>query len=183
MTGFPAVSDLSLGSDHRLQSSDMVNRTDTIPLGQFERISSCFPRHLCLPLMGLLQKENYEKNALKCFQTNLYLFLFFACNFVRSSDYGTTYTKLNLMPGTTIVVTSFYICPTNKKKVSSCMHFFPRLCCPLLIVRVGGLNEHLHSQIVRNWRNLVKNVSFETIIHLRSRAVRLSFTKNHLGSR
>ena len=35
----------------------------------------------------------------------------------RSTDYGTTYTKLNLMPGTTIVVTSFYICPTNKKKV------------------------------------------------------------------
>ncbi|XP_052002910.1 VPS10 domain-containing receptor SorCS2-like isoform X4 [Xyrauchen texanus] len=35
----------------------------------------------------------------------------------RSSDYGTTYSKLNLMPGTTIIVTSFYICPTNKKKV------------------------------------------------------------------
>ncbi|XP_057201166.1 VPS10 domain-containing receptor SorCS2 isoform X6 [Triplophysa rosa] len=35
----------------------------------------------------------------------------------RSSDYGTTYTKLNLMPGTTIIVTNFYICPTNKKKV------------------------------------------------------------------
>ncbi|KAM7377628.1 hypothetical protein PAMA_014098 [Pampus argenteus] len=33
-----------------------------------------------------------------------------------STDYGTTYTKLNLMPGTTIVVTSFFICPTNKKK-------------------------------------------------------------------
>ncbi|KAF3697538.1 VPS10 domain-containing receptor SorCS2 Precursor [Channa argus] len=37
-----------------------------------------------------------------------------------STDYGTTYTKLNLMPGTTIVVTSFYICPTNKKKYSTC---------------------------------------------------------------
>ncbi|XP_065145481.1 VPS10 domain-containing receptor SorCS2 isoform X5 [Paramisgurnus dabryanus] len=35
----------------------------------------------------------------------------------RSNDYGTTYTKLNLMPGTTIIVTNFYICPTNKKKV------------------------------------------------------------------
>ncbi|MGH0160795.1 UNVERIFIED_CONTAM: hypothetical protein FKN15_060038 [Acipenser sinensis] len=33
-----------------------------------------------------------------------------------STDYGTTYTKLNLLPGTTIVVTNFYICPTNKKK-------------------------------------------------------------------
>ncbi|RVE60214.1 hypothetical protein OJAV_G00178700 [Oryzias javanicus] len=38
------------------------------------------------------------------------------CRPLRSSDYGTTYTKLNLMPGTTIVVTSFYICPSNKKK-------------------------------------------------------------------
>ncbi|RXM36288.1 VPS10 domain-containing receptor SorCS2 [Acipenser ruthenus] len=35
----------------------------------------------------------------------------------RSTDYGTTYTKLNLLPGTTIVVTNFYICPTNKKKI------------------------------------------------------------------
>uniref|UniRef100_A0A6Q2YGF3 VPS10 domain-containing receptor SorCS2 n=1 Tax=Esox lucius TaxID=8010 RepID=A0A6Q2YGF3_ESOLU len=35
----------------------------------------------------------------------------------RSSDYGTTYVKLNLMPGTTIVVSNFYICPTNKKKM------------------------------------------------------------------
>lgn len=42
----------------------------------------------------------------------------FAFPTFRSTDYGTTYTKLNLMPGTTIVVTSFYICPTNKKKVS-----------------------------------------------------------------
>ncbi|TKS92596.1 VPS10 domain-containing receptor [Collichthys lucidus] len=39
-----------------------------------------------------------------------------------STDYGTTYTKLNLMPGTTIVVTSFYICPTNKKKQFSKQH-------------------------------------------------------------
>uniref|UniRef100_A0AAR2LUC1 VPS10 domain-containing receptor SorCS2 n=1 Tax=Pygocentrus nattereri TaxID=42514 RepID=A0AAR2LUC1_PYGNA len=35
----------------------------------------------------------------------------------RSGDYGTTYTKLNLMPGTTIIVTNFYICPSNKRKV------------------------------------------------------------------
>uniref|UniRef100_A0A8C4YWA9 Sortilin related VPS10 domain containing receptor 2 n=1 Tax=Gadus morhua TaxID=8049 RepID=A0A8C4YWA9_GADMO len=43
----------------------------------------------------------------------------FACKslWAKATDYGTTYTKLNLMPGTTIVVTSFYICPTNKKKV------------------------------------------------------------------
>lgn len=37
--------------------------------------------------------------------------------FSRSTDYGTTYTKLNLSPGTNIVLTSFYISPTNKKKV------------------------------------------------------------------
>ena len=43
------------------------------------------------------------------------------CLHFRSTDYGTTYTKLNLMPGTTIVVTSFYICPTNKKKVGGCV--------------------------------------------------------------
>uniref|UniRef100_A0A8C2L2L2 VPS10 domain-containing receptor SorCS2 n=1 Tax=Cyprinus carpio TaxID=7962 RepID=A0A8C2L2L2_CYPCA len=45
-------------------------------------------------------------------------FLSLSCSFppCRSSDYGSTYTKLNLMPGTTIIVTNFYICPTNKKK-------------------------------------------------------------------
>ncbi|XP_041443704.1 VPS10 domain-containing receptor SorCS2 isoform X2 [Xenopus laevis] len=35
----------------------------------------------------------------------------------RSSDYGTTYTKLNLQPGITTVIDNFYICPTNKKKI------------------------------------------------------------------
>ncbi|XP_071982233.1 VPS10 domain-containing receptor SorCS2 isoform X2 [Engystomops pustulosus] len=35
----------------------------------------------------------------------------------RSSDYGTTYTKLNLQPGVTTVIDKFYICPTNKKKI------------------------------------------------------------------
>ncbi|XP_064420152.1 VPS10 domain-containing receptor SorCS2 isoform X3 [Latimeria chalumnae] len=35
----------------------------------------------------------------------------------RSSDYGTTYTKLNLQTGTGTVIENFYICPTNKKKV------------------------------------------------------------------
>lgn len=47
-----------------------------------------------------------------------FLFLFCSLPPCRSSDYGSTYTKLNLMPGTTIIVTNFYICPTNKKKVS-----------------------------------------------------------------
>uniref|UniRef100_A0A8C2BN23 VPS10 domain-containing receptor SorCS2 n=1 Tax=Cyprinus carpio TaxID=7962 RepID=A0A8C2BN23_CYPCA len=46
-----------------------------------------------------------------------FLFLFCSLPPCRSSDYGSTYTKLNLMPGTTIIVTNFYICPTNKKKV------------------------------------------------------------------
>lgn len=35
----------------------------------------------------------------------------------RSADYGSTYSKVNLAPGAAVVVTSFYICPTNKKKV------------------------------------------------------------------
>lgn len=47
-----------------------------------------------------------------------FLSLFCSLPPCRSSDYGSTYTKLNLMPGTTIIVTNFYICPTNKKKVS-----------------------------------------------------------------
>ncbi|GCC24739.1 hypothetical protein chiPu_0003141 [Chiloscyllium punctatum] len=34
----------------------------------------------------------------------------------RSSDYGTNYVKLNLQSGTNII-TNFYICPANKKKV------------------------------------------------------------------
>lgn len=53
------------------------------------------------------------------FLTNCHLY----CISIRSTDYGTTYTKLNLMPGTTIVVTSFYICPTNKKKVGGCIQY------------------------------------------------------------
>ncbi len=63
--------------------------------------------------MRPLQKNSHKK------------FLTCACfclSAFRSTDYGTTYTKLNLMPGTTIVVTSFYICPTNKKKVGRCIH-------------------------------------------------------------
>ncbi|TWW63745.1 hypothetical protein D4764_03G0007530 [Takifugu flavidus] len=43
--------------------------------------------------------------------------IFTQADTVGSADYGSTYTKVNLLPGTTIVVTSFYICPTNKKKV------------------------------------------------------------------
>ncbi|XP_025242319.1 VPS10 domain-containing receptor SorCS2 isoform X2 [Theropithecus gelada] len=35
----------------------------------------------------------------------------------RSSDFGTSYTKLTLQPGVTTVIDNFYICPTNKKKV------------------------------------------------------------------
>ncbi|XP_069782621.1 VPS10 domain-containing receptor SorCS2 isoform X2 [Narcine bancroftii] len=35
----------------------------------------------------------------------------------RSSDYGTTYVKLNLQSGTTNIITNFYICPANKKKI------------------------------------------------------------------
>ncbi|KAJ1213997.1 hypothetical protein NDU88_001625, partial [Pleurodeles waltl] len=35
----------------------------------------------------------------------------------RSSDYGTTYTKLNLQPGVNTVIGNFYTCPNNKKKI------------------------------------------------------------------
>uniref|UniRef100_A0A7N9AV92 VPS10 domain-containing receptor SorCS2 n=1 Tax=Mastacembelus armatus TaxID=205130 RepID=A0A7N9AV92_9TELE len=55
----------------------------------------------------LILTKYYHADSTKVLESSLW----------RSADYGTTYTKLNLMPGTTIVVTSFYICPTNKKKV------------------------------------------------------------------
>ncbi|XP_031197681.1 VPS10 domain-containing receptor SorCS2 isoform X1 [Mastomys coucha] len=35
----------------------------------------------------------------------------------RSSDFGTTYTKLTLQPGVTTVIDNFYICPANKRKI------------------------------------------------------------------
>uniref|UniRef100_A0A8C9PWM5 Sortilin related VPS10 domain containing receptor 2 n=1 Tax=Spermophilus dauricus TaxID=99837 RepID=A0A8C9PWM5_SPEDA len=35
----------------------------------------------------------------------------------RSSDFGTSYTKLTLQPGITTVIDNFYICPTNKRKI------------------------------------------------------------------
>ncbi|KAM6221802.1 VPS10 domain-containing receptor SorCS2 [Rhynchocyon petersi] len=35
----------------------------------------------------------------------------------RSSDFGTSYTKLTLQPGVPTVIDNFYICPTNKRKV------------------------------------------------------------------
>uniref|UniRef100_A0A665U206 VPS10 domain-containing receptor SorCS2 n=1 Tax=Echeneis naucrates TaxID=173247 RepID=A0A665U206_ECHNA len=57
----------------------------------------------------LILTKYYHADSTKVLESSLW----------RSTDYGTTYTKLNLMPGTTIVVTSFYICPTNKKKLLS----------------------------------------------------------------
>ncbi|XP_019065808.1 VPS10 domain-containing receptor SorCS2, partial [Fukomys damarensis] len=35
----------------------------------------------------------------------------------RSSDFGTSYTKLTLQPGVTTIIDNFYICPTNKRKI------------------------------------------------------------------
>lgn len=55
----------------------------------------------------LILTKYYHVDSTKVLESSLW----------RSSDYGTTYTKLNLMPGTTIIVTNFYICPSNKKKV------------------------------------------------------------------
>ena len=69
--------------------------------------------------------------------TSLFLSLFL----LRSSDYGTTYSKLNLMPGTTIVVSNFYICPINKKKVGSLQPalsiFSPPLTCNDIIAAIS----------------------------------------------
>ncbi|XP_049338637.1 VPS10 domain-containing receptor SorCS2 isoform X2 [Astyanax mexicanus] len=55
----------------------------------------------------LILTKYYHADSTKVLESSLW----------RSGDYGTTYTKLNLMPGTTIIVTNFYICPSNKKKV------------------------------------------------------------------
>nr|XP_054603557.1 VPS10 domain-containing receptor SorCS2 [Nothobranchius furzeri] len=55
----------------------------------------------------LILTKYYHADSTKVLESSLW----------RYTDYGTTYTKLNLVPGTTIVVTSFYICPTNKRKV------------------------------------------------------------------
>eukprot|EP00066_Takifugu_rubripes_P003860 XP_003966785.1 PREDICTED: VPS10 domain-containing receptor SorCS2 [Takifugu rubripes] len=55
----------------------------------------------------LILTKYYHAESTKVLESSLW----------RSADYGSTYTKVNLLPGTTIVVTSFYICPTNKKKV------------------------------------------------------------------
>lgn len=84
--------------------------------------------HMDVVILKGLRNRNQEifcfhtiVNVLIVGQTNDFLIfililipLFFL---LRSSDYGTTYTKLNLVPGTTIIVNSFFICPTNKKKV------------------------------------------------------------------
>ncbi|XP_049598832.1 VPS10 domain-containing receptor SorCS2 isoform X3 [Syngnathus scovelli] len=55
----------------------------------------------------LILTKYYHADSAKVLESSLW----------RSADYGGTYTKLNLVPGTTVVVSSFYICPTNKKKV------------------------------------------------------------------
>uniref|UniRef100_A0AAY4A6L3 VPS10 domain-containing receptor SorCS2 n=1 Tax=Denticeps clupeoides TaxID=299321 RepID=A0AAY4A6L3_9TELE len=57
----------------------------------------------------LILTKYYHADSTKVLESSLW----------RSSDYGTTYTKLNLMPGTTIIVTNFYICPMNKRKVTT----------------------------------------------------------------
>uniref|UniRef100_A0A8C1G5P1 VPS10 domain-containing receptor SorCS2 n=1 Tax=Cyprinus carpio TaxID=7962 RepID=A0A8C1G5P1_CYPCA len=61
----------------------------------------------CLLHVILILTKYFHADSNKVLESSLW----------RSSDYGSTYTKLNLMPGTTIIVTNFYICPTNKKKV------------------------------------------------------------------
>lgn len=39
------------------------------------------------------------------------------CLLSRSTDYGTTYEKLNDKVGLKTVLSYFYVCPTNKRKV------------------------------------------------------------------
>ncbi|XP_045921335.1 VPS10 domain-containing receptor SorCS2-like [Micropterus dolomieu] len=63
----------------------------------------------------LILTKYYHADSTKVLESSLW----------RSTDYGTTYTKLNLMPGTPIVVTSFYICPTNKKKENQAKSQWP----------------------------------------------------------
>ncbi|KFO25737.1 VPS10 domain-containing receptor SorCS2 [Fukomys damarensis] len=53
---------------------------------------------------------------------------------VRSSDFGTSYTKLTLQPGVTTIIDNFYICPTNKRKNEN-----PK-SCPLMPRSLG--EEH-----------------------------------------
>ncbi|KAM9835269.1 VPS10 domain-containing receptor SorCS2 isoform X1 [Syngnathus typhle] len=55
----------------------------------------------------LILTKYYHADSAKVLESSLW----------RSADYGGTYTKLNLVPGTSVVVSSFYICPSNKKKV------------------------------------------------------------------
>ncbi|XP_053314228.1 VPS10 domain-containing receptor SorCS2 isoform X2 [Spea bombifrons] len=55
----------------------------------------------------LILTKNYHADLGKVLESSLW----------RSSDYGTTYTKLNLQPGVTTVIDNFYICPSNKKKI------------------------------------------------------------------
>lgn len=92
-------------------------------------LDSSFSRRLSYCLLVFIESimwDHCKRKAMTQKHLNVSSFLLFCLHVFRSTDYGTTYTKLNLMPGTTIVVTSFYICPTNKKKVGRYIQFFAR---------------------------------------------------------
>ncbi|XP_015417044.1 PREDICTED: VPS10 domain-containing receptor SorCS2 [Myotis davidii] len=55
----------------------------------------------------LILTKYYHADAEKVLESSLW----------RSSDFGTTYTKLAIQPGFTTVIDSFFICPANKRKI------------------------------------------------------------------
>ncbi|CAK6433326.1 unnamed protein product [Pipistrellus nathusii] len=55
----------------------------------------------------LILTKYYHADAEKVLESSLW----------RSSDFGTTYTKLAIQPGFTTIIDSFFICPANKRKI------------------------------------------------------------------
>ncbi len=64
------------------------------------------------------------------------------CFYCRSSDYGSTYERLNDKVGVKTVLSYLYVCPTNKRKVRRlqplvlCFLPFERLHVPLLQIKL-----------------------------------------------
>lgn len=53
--------------------------------------------------------------------------MFFSVSVTRSTDYGSTYIKLNDKVGSRTVLSYLYVCPTNKQKVSTSLLLYPCL--------------------------------------------------------
>uniref|UniRef100_A0A4W3I577 VPS10 domain-containing receptor SorCS2 n=1 Tax=Callorhinchus milii TaxID=7868 RepID=A0A4W3I577_CALMI len=67
----------------------------------------CFKLSQFYSLVILILTKMFHSDMGKVLESSLW----------RSSDYGTTYVKLNLQPGIPNIITNFYICPANKKKI------------------------------------------------------------------